>query len=346
MNKIYTPSSLKSTVFNVLKEPFYTSNFATQAITIEGQVSKEPSIYGPVAYLTLEDTEKVQLNVKMTKGLSQNLKRGELVRLLGTLNLNSKPNSIDYDIVFSANELLDRKISLQEIGRSSLIGELWNAGYFSRHKPFPDLSQMEKCRVAIVTSANESAHAFADIEGILKDLPFYNYRLIGVNLGSSDDIARGIAEATINHDIIIVTRGGGDLAVFDERVVLDAIFHASSSFIISAIGHAKDRVLSDNVADHIARTPTDAARILAEKYSAHIAYQQFNQLQKNNTELNHSISKLYKLLEQSQRSSDSLLKSLHTAQIIKVLALIGFSVGVVVIVSAVIRNHGFSWIFG
>ena len=229
--------------------------------------------------------------------------------------------------------------------RSNLIGELWSVGYFSRHKPFPDFHQMDGCRVAIVTSGNESAHAFADIEEILKDLPFYNYILVGVNLSSSDDIARGIAEAAINYDIIIVTRGGGDLTVFDERAVLDAIFNAPC-FVVSAIGHAKNRVLADMVADHIARTPTDAARFLAEKYSAHIAYQQFSQLQKNNTDLNHSMSNLYKLLEQGQTSSDYLLKSLHKAQLVKVFALIGFGIGVAIILSAVIRHHGFSWLLG
>lgn len=346
MNKLYTPTSLKVTVFNALKESFYKGDFASQTIIIEGQIFKEPVIYGPVAYLTLEDAEKIQLNIKVPKALSHDLKRGELIRLLGTVNLNSKPNSIDYDIIFNAHELIDRKIGPLEIGRSDLMGELWSAGYFSRHKPFPDLSQSNNCRIAIVTSGNGSAHAFADIEGILKDLPFYNYQLLGVNLGSADDIARGIKEASLTYDIIIVTRGGGDLAVFDERVVLDAIFHASSSFIISAIGHAKDRVLADMCSDHISLTPTDAARFLKDKYSNHIAQQQYSQLQKNNSELNHSVNKLYKLLEQSQTSSDSLLKSLHNAQLVKIFALIGVGVGAVIILSAVIRHRGFSWLLG
>lgn len=345
MSKIYTPASLKLSVFSSLKASFYTSEVATLPIIIEGQINKEPVVYGPVAYLTLEDDEKVQLNVKVPKGLSLDLKRGDLIRLSGTLNLNSKPNSIDYDIVFNGHELLNRMISPQEVGRANLVGELWTAGYFSRHKPFPDFTQKNRCRVAIVTSGNESAHAFADIEEILKDLTLYEYCLVAVNLGSADDIARGIAEAAIDHDIIIVTRGGGDLAVFDERVVLDAIFK-TSCFVISAIGHAKNSVLSDMTADHIARTPTDAARFLAEKYSAHVSNQQFSQLQKNNADLSHSMGNLYKLLEQSQKSSDSLLRSLHSAQLAKVFVLIGLGIAAGVILFATLRNHGLSWLLG
>lgn len=344
-SKLYTPTSLKASIFSSLKEPFYKSEYATHPITIEGRVIKAPAIYGPAAYFMIEDDEKVQINIKVPKSLSYDIKRGDLIRLLGTVNLNSKTNAIDYDIIFSAFELLNREISHLEVDRSNLLGELWSAGYFSRNKPFPDFTQMDYCKVAIITSGNESAHAFADIEGILKNLPFYKYQLVTVNLASAENISQGIIESSKNHDIIILTRGGGDLTVFDERVVLDAIFHTSGCFIISAVGHAKDKVLADMGADHIARTPTDAARFLADKYSAHIASQQFLQLQKNNKDLNNSVNSLYKLLEQNKQTSDSLLKLLHKAQRIKVFVLIGFGISLIILLKVIIK-HGFSWILG
>ncbi|WP_127793956.1 exodeoxyribonuclease VII large subunit [Agromyces sp. LHK192] len=63
-------------------------------------------------------------------------------------------------------------------------------------------------------------------------------------------------------EVIIVARGGGDfqnlLPFSDERVVRAAA--ASTTPIVSAIGHEADRPLLDDVADLRASTPTDAAK--------------------------------------------------------------------------------------
>lgn len=78
------------------------------------------------------------------------------------------------------------------------------------------------------------------------------------------DIVSSIKYAdTLAADIMIVGRGGGsieDLWAFNEEIVCEAIFHASTP-IISAVGHESDFMLSDLVADIRASTPSNAIEI-------------------------------------------------------------------------------------
>lgn len=298
---IYSPSSLKEEVLTSLKSSFYNGKYAAQPIAVEGTIIREPSIYGSNAYFSIEDVNKVQLNVKGPKLLARELQKGLFVQLSGTLNLNSRQNVIDYDVLFCATTLLNKKESREQQEVNDLVRELFDLGYFARKKSFPNLLEKPKCRVAIVTSGNNAANAFSDIEAIAREIPLYSLTLISVNLASSEDIARGITEAgKENFDILILTRGGGEqLDVFDERPVLDALFSVQA-FTISAIGHARDKVLSDMVADYIARTPTDAGRYLAEKYASSLTQQEFSRLQQSNSQLVRSISDIHKLLDDSQ----------------------------------------------
>lgn len=67
-------------------------------------------------------------------------------------------------------------------------------------------------------------------------------------------------------DIMVLTRGGGRkaaLATFNDFLIAEAI-HRSETPIITGIGHQKDNVLADMLADNAAITPTDAANILIE----------------------------------------------------------------------------------
>ena len=67
-------------------------------------------------------------------------------------------------------------------------------------------------------------------------------------------------------DIIVIIRGGGrneNLAAFDELEVLRAII-GCSTFVVTGIGHHRDHVLADDVADHVVATPTAAAFYVAD----------------------------------------------------------------------------------
>ena len=64
--------------------------------------------------------------------------------------------------------------------------------------------------------------------------------------------------------MILVTRGGGDmedLFGFSDPLVIESIYKCPT-FIVSAIGHEVDFMLSDYVADHRAPTPSIAAEFI------------------------------------------------------------------------------------
>ena len=66
-----------------------------------------------------------------------------------------------------------------------------------------------------------------------------------------------------NVDVIIIGRGGGskeDLSAFNSEALVRAIA-ASKAPVISAVGHATDKSLTDRVADLYAETPTQAAML-------------------------------------------------------------------------------------
>lgn len=99
-------------------------------------------------------------------------------------------------------------------------------------------------------------------------------------------IARNIERADQHKkvDVIIVGRGGGsieDLWAFNERIVADAIYHASTP-IISAVGHETDFTIADFVADLRAPTPTGAAEMAVPDQKEIKAFltQQMNRLKR------------------------------------------------------------------
>jgi exodeoxyribonuclease VII large subunit len=68
----------------------------------------------------------------------------------------------------------------------------------------------------------------------------------------------------IEVDIVVVTRGGGsfeDLMGFSHPKVIDAIYN-SKKYIISAVGHEIDNMLSDYVANYRAPTPSIAGEVV------------------------------------------------------------------------------------
>lgn len=119
-------------------------------------------------------------------------------------------------------------------------------------------------KVAVVTS--ERGAALQDFLRIAKerapdlDVVVYDTRVQG-DVGEM--IARAVRRANVeaNADAIVVTRGGGsetDLWCFNDERVVRAIA-ACDTLIVTAIGHARDSTLADQVSDLTVATPTEAA---------------------------------------------------------------------------------------
>ncbi len=106
-------------------------------------------------------------------------------------------------------------------------------------------------------------YILVNIEIRLCNLNYSLYQFRGTTAGPI--IAKGIeaADKDPDVDVIIVGRGGGsmeDLWCFNDRVVIEAIYNASTP-IISAVGHETDYTLADYAADMRGATPSHAAEI-------------------------------------------------------------------------------------
>lgn len=322
----FTPTTLKQAILATVKPVFYSGGpYAGRVITVEGEIVNEPANYGQSLYFNIRDIAGCTLNVRTFRSaFSFDLThtKGTKVEIKGIIDLQEKQNNnADWDILFKAT-----KVDLIGVGEyaqaeRSLIQELEELGYFNNKQPLPSFSKIERCRIGIITSSSTGANAFEDIKQTLAALPFFELQIFGVSLYSPESIAKAIALADeTGRDILIVTRGGGErLEVFNERPILDAVFNAKT-VVISAVGHAKDRMLIDRVADLSAATPTEAAKILSDHYIGVLAQREnerlkqvLNQMSKQNAGLSESINQLNKSirdLHKEQQEKDLALKDL------------------------------------
>src|SRR5699024_7816277 len=121
--------------------------------------------------------------------------------------------------------------------------------------------------IAVITS--KTSAAVRDVITTIKRR-FSNVQLtiIHVNVlgkSSAHEIVKAIqfANEKSMYDSIILTRGGGSIEYlwsFNEEIVARAIA-ASSTPVISAVGHETDTTISDLVADLRAPTPTAAGEL-------------------------------------------------------------------------------------
>ncbi|TAK93446.1 MAG: exodeoxyribonuclease VII large subunit [Verrucomicrobia bacterium] len=119
------------------------------------------------------------------------------------------------------------------------------------------------CRVQGEGAAEEIAEAI----GRLNE---FNSRSSRRESAQIKNQSRLTSAATMNLDLILVTRGGGsleDLWAFNEEVVARAIFESAIP-VVSAVGHEIDFTISDFVADMRAATPSAAAEIITENVFA------------------------------------------------------------------------------
>ena len=137
-----------------------------------------------------------------------------------------------------------------------------------RKKTLPNLAK----RIAVVTSIKGAA--VQDFLSILKkrnwsgEITIFPSLVQGLN--APDDIIKSIKkiEELKQHDLIIVTRGGGsteDLWSFNDELLVRTLADCKIP-TISAVGHQTDFVLTDFVADYRAETPSAAAEWITTKF--------------------------------------------------------------------------------
>lgn len=198
------------------------------------------------------------------KNMPLDLKEGNNVKVFANVNFYTYSGDLNF-IVNSIEKQSDMGLLYQEFEKRKK--EYLEKGYFDNKKPLPKLVK----RLGVITSA--TGDAIRDIKKTThnrdENVDIFLYPVNVQGIYAKSEIAHAIKYFNENNDkynldAIIVGRGGGsieDLWAFNEIEVIEAIY-ASKIFVVSAVGHETDVLLSDFVADKRASTPTQAAEIL------------------------------------------------------------------------------------
>ena len=249
-------SSLNEQIKGVLEETF-------SRVLVEGELSRITFHNSGHIYFTLKDSNS-SISCVMFRGNASKLKfrleEGMKVILDGAITLYKPRGSYQVNC-----------FSIQPSGQGALAlayeqlkQKLSEQNYFNPEikKQLPKFPK----KIALITSATGAALQdmlrVANSRYRLLEIDIYDVLVQGVN--AANEISNAIIYSdTQDYDIIVIGRGGGsieDLWAFNEEMVADAIFRASTP-IISAVGHEIDWVISDFVSDVRAATPSAAMEI-------------------------------------------------------------------------------------
>jgi exodeoxyribonuclease VII large subunit len=194
----------------------------------------------------------------------QRLADGMQVRVRGSLDFYAPSGKIqlcvrDVDPAFT--------LGLLEQRRRETLAALAAAGLMelNRSLAMPDLP----LDIALITSHGSAAyHDF--LSGLQES--GYGFRVIFVHASvqgkeAEREVVSALAAlAGMPIDLAVLIRGGGarsDLAVFDSRVIAEAIARAPFP-VLAGLGHEIDRSIADMVAHSAFKTPTKVAEFLVE----------------------------------------------------------------------------------
>ncbi len=257
VDSIMSVSSLNEKIKSLLEAHFY-------RISVEGEISSVTYHNSGHIYFSIKD-DKSTLKCVMwrsnTSRLKFRLERGEHIVVSGNIGVYTPRG--EYQMI---------AVSIEPYGKGALAlafeqlkKKLSAKGYFdtSTKKSIPKFPKT----IAIVT-----AHGGAALQDML-NIASRRWPLVEIVVfdtavqgeGAANEIADAIKRADrYKSDVMIVGRGGGsveDLWAFNEEVVADAIFEASTP-VVSAVGHEVDTLISDFVADLRAPTPSAAMEMI------------------------------------------------------------------------------------
>ena len=228
---------------------------------------------------------------------------GDKVKVNGTVSVFGKSSEIH--ILISRLEVL-ASVSLEPENR---LKKFSNAGAEIKDINTVNFDFLIKS-VGIITSVDGAA--LSDILAVVRDeLPYLAIKIFPAVMQGKNafESLRNCVGQILSHkdiDILIISRGGGsyeDLSVFNSENIAN-LFGLVQIPIISAIGHAKDDVLLNHVADFNVATPTSAIqKIVANKNKFEI---KIRELENN---LSNSIERL---LIRKTNEMENVLALIHT----------------------------------
>lgn len=307
MGKVYKVGEVADILENVLS-----NTYDLKSIYIEGEISNVVYQKSGHLYFSLKDDDSIIKCAAFSyryKNIPDNLVEGTKVEVLASVSYYKPYGTITFTV-----EKLKKADKLGQLYKQLELRreEYRKKGYFSDEikKNIPYLVK----RVGVITASTGAA-----IQDIIKtihnrdkyvDIFLYPVKVQGE--GAKEEISEAIKYFNENNDkynldALIVGRGGGsieDLWAFNEVEVIEAIYN-SKIFVVSAVGHESDTLLSDYVADLRASTPTQAAEKLIKNYDENIK------------ELNNFKNRLYLLLNNKYSIKKNELSNFSNSYILK-----------------------------
>ena len=307
MSKVYKVGEVADILENVLS-----NTYDLKSIYIEGEISNVVYQKSGHLYFSLKDDNSIIKCAAFSyryKNIPDNLVEGTKVEVLASVSYYKPYGTITFTV-----EKLKKADKLGQLYKQLELRreEYRKKGYFSDEikKNIPYLVK----RVGVITASTGAA-----IQDIIKtihnrdkyvDIFLYPVKVQGE--GAKEEISEAIKYFNENNDkynldALIVGRGGGsieDLWAFNEVEVIEAIYN-SKIFVVSAVGHESDTLLSDYVADLRASTPTQAAEKLIKNYDENIK------------ELNNFKNRLYLLLNNKYSIKKNELSNFSNSYVLK-----------------------------
>lgn len=307
MSKVYKVGEISDILDRMIS-----NIYDLKSIYIEGEISNVVYQKSGHLYFSLKDDNSIIKCAAFSyryKNIPDNLVEGMKIEILASINYYKPQGSITFYV-----EKLKKADKLGQLYKQLELRreEYRKKGYFNDEikQNIPYLVK----RVGVVTAPTGAA-----IQDIIKtihnrdkyvDIFLYPVKVQGE--GAKEEISEAIKYFNENNDkynldALIVGRGGGsieDLWAFNEVEVIEAIYN-SKIFVVSAVGHESDTLLSDYVADLRVSTPTQAAEKLIKKYDDNIK------------ELNNFKNRLYLLLNNKYALKKNELLNFSNSYILK-----------------------------
>jgi exodeoxyribonuclease VII large subunit len=233
-------------------------------VWISGEISNLSTPNSGHIYFTLKDNN-AQLSCAFFKFSNQNLKfqleNGAQIMVRGGATIYEARGNFQM-VVQNAQPI---GVGSLELGFEQLKKKLQAQGMFNdKHKkPLPLIPH----KIGVITS--KTGAVLQDIIKVLQQrYPFTHLKVYDTQTqgeGASRLIISALQHADADHnDVLIIARGGGsreDLWCFNDEDLALAVF-ATTTPIVSSIGHEVDSTIIDFVADVYAPTPSAAAMLI------------------------------------------------------------------------------------
>ncbi len=232
-------------------------------VWVEGQIAqlnRRPGV--STQFLTLRDTDaNISLTVTCPRAIL-----GDTIGEGSRVVLRARP-----DFYLERGSLSLRATDIRQVGLGELLARLEQLkrllsaeGLFAadRKRRLPFLPRT----IGLITGRSSAAERDV-VENVHRRLPGARFRIENVPMQGTSAVSEVVCalqrlDADETVDVIVIARGGGsveDLLPFSNETMVRAV-SATTTPVVSAIGHESDVPLLDHVADLAASTPTDAAK--------------------------------------------------------------------------------------